>query len=147
MSSQGGNSKSNTPTSTYSSNSQFITPLSSPHGDASTGVSPVSSLGGRSPASDVTMESVDTSFGKQEASDRLNKNLDCNSGKPESSKNITAMQGGQPAQLGGDGQDSAFTPLSEGESQYCSSKILFIMLTTPLHLNDCVSFFYFCLLI
>uniref|UniRef100_A0A7N5ZQH3 C-Jun-amino-terminal kinase-interacting protein 4 n=1 Tax=Anabas testudineus TaxID=64144 RepID=A0A7N5ZQH3_ANATE len=88
-SSQGGTSKSNTPTSTYSGNSQSTTPLSPSHGEASTGVSPVSSLGGGSTASDVTMESVDTSLQKQDASDRLNKNLDWNNGKPESSKNIT----------------------------------------------------------
>uniref|UniRef100_A0A7N6AEF7 C-Jun-amino-terminal kinase-interacting protein 4 n=1 Tax=Anabas testudineus TaxID=64144 RepID=A0A7N6AEF7_ANATE len=65
-SSQGGTSKSNTPTSTYSGNSQSTTPLSPSHGEASTGVSPVSSLGGGSTASDVTMESVDTSLQKQD---------------------------------------------------------------------------------
>lgn len=115
-SSQGGTSKSNTPTSTYSGNSQSTTPLSPSHGEASTGVSPVSSLGGGSTASDVTMESVDTSLQKQDASDRLNKNLDWNNGKPESSKNITAVQEGQQGQLGCDAQESASTPLTEGKS-------------------------------
>ncbi|XP_055360153.1 C-Jun-amino-terminal kinase-interacting protein 4 isoform X2 [Betta splendens] len=114
MSPQGGTYKSSSPTSTHSSNTQFMTPLSSPHAGAST--SSVSSLGAQSPASDVTMESVDTSSRTQEASDRLNKNLDYNGGKPESSKNITAMQEGQQGQPGGDGQDAASTPLCDGEN-------------------------------
>lgn len=126
MSSQDVTSNSNTPTSTYSGNSQASAPLS-PHGGASTGVSPVSSLGGGSTASDVTMESMDTSHQKQDASDRLNKNLDWNSGKPESSKNITAVQEGQQGHLGRDGQESASTPVIEGESQYCSHKIVSII--------------------
>lgn len=126
MSSQGVTS--NSPTSTYSGNSQSSTPLSPPpHGGASSGVRPVSSLGESSTTSDVTMESLDTSHKKQDASDRLDKNLDWNSGKPESSKNIIAVQDGQQ---GHDGQESASTPLIEGESPYCSYKVASIILNT-----------------
>ncbi|XP_026206563.1 C-Jun-amino-terminal kinase-interacting protein 4 isoform X6 [Anabas testudineus] len=146
-SSQGGTSKSNTPTSTYSGNSQSTTPLSPSHGEASTGVSPVSSLGGGSTASDVTMESVDTSLQKQDASDRLNKNLDWNNGKPESSKNITAVQEGQQGQLGCDAQESASTPLTEvsvvqdGTENLEKSEVQAIIESTPeldMDLNGCI---------
>lgn len=112
MSSQGGSSKSNTPTSAH-------TPLT-PHDGASSGVSPVSSLGDGSAsatppstASDVAMESPQ----EQGASDGLDKNLDWSSGKPESSKNIAAVQEGQQ------GQESPSTP-RKGEGQCCSSNTL-----------------------
>uniref|UniRef100_A0A665VH60 Sperm associated antigen 9 n=1 Tax=Echeneis naucrates TaxID=173247 RepID=A0A665VH60_ECHNA len=65
-------------------------------------VSPMSPQGGSSAmaisgsatASDVAVESVDTSLREREASD-FKQNLDCNSGKPDSNKNISAMQEGQ----------------------------------------------------
>lgn len=112
MSSQGGHSKSNTPTSTDSANSQSTTALSPPD-RVSTGISPVSRQGEGSAsvtsvsiaALDIAMESVE-----QDVSDVLNKNLDGNRGKPKSSKDIAAVQG-QQGELGHDGQDSATTPL------------------------------------
>lgn len=80
-------------------------------------MSPGSSLGEGSAASDVIMESVEASLQKPQASDGLNKNLDWNSRKPESNKNITAVQLGTQEQPGHDGQESASTPL-RGEGEY-----------------------------
>ncbi|KAK2820907.1 hypothetical protein Q5P01_023866 [Channa striata] len=130
MSCQGGTSKSNTPTSAYSSNSQSTTPLS-PHGGVSTRMSSVSSTEGGCAASDVTMESVETSWQKQEASDGLNKNLDWNGGKPESSKDIAAVQEGQQGQLGHDNQDPASTPLKDEANNVGKSEVQAIIESTP----------------
>ncbi|XP_076615507.1 C-Jun-amino-terminal kinase-interacting protein 4 isoform X3 [Chaetodon auriga] len=137
MSSQGGASKSSTPSST-SANSQSSTPLS-PHDGASTGVSPVSTVGSGSAsatplstaASDVAMESVDTPLKEQEVSDGLNKNLDRNSGKPESSKNIAAVQEGQQGQLGDDGQDSTPRKDDDGADNLEKSEVQAIIESTP----------------
>lgn len=104
MSSQGGTSKSNTPTFTS-------TPLT-PHDSASATASPLFSLSrgsasatsGSTSASDVAMESVETPL-QEQASD-FNQNLDWSSGKPESNKDIAAVQR--------DSQETAATPATGG---------------------------------
>ncbi|XP_029384115.1 C-Jun-amino-terminal kinase-interacting protein 4 [Echeneis naucrates] len=117
--SKSGGSKSTTPSPSQggSSKSNTSTPLSSRDG-ASTSVSPMSPQGGSSAmaisgsatASDVAVESVDTSLREREASD-FKQNLDCNSGKPDSNKNISAMQEGQR------GHESGPTPITGGDDE------------------------------
>ncbi|XP_054619848.1 C-Jun-amino-terminal kinase-interacting protein 4 isoform X2 [Dunckerocampus dactyliophorus] len=83
--SQKGTLKSNTATSTQSSDSQMSKPLS-PHGTAGGSMSPLSSQVSATPlssaASDVAMQSVDTPQ-EQERFGGHTKDLDCNIGKPD----------------------------------------------------------------
>ncbi|XP_041829680.1 C-Jun-amino-terminal kinase-interacting protein 4 isoform X2 [Melanotaenia boesemani] len=89
ISSQGGPSKSSTPTT--HSGSQSTTPPS-PQDVSNFEEGSASSALRSAPPSDVAMESR---LQEQEPSDGLNKNLDWKSGKPEGSKNMTAVQEGQ----------------------------------------------------
>ncbi|KAM3860087.1 C-Jun-amino-terminal kinase-interacting protein 4 [Diretmus argenteus] len=131
-SSQGGTSKSNTPSS------QSTAPHS-PQDGVSNAVTPMSSLGGRSAsattpstaASDVAMESVDTPLQEQEAAGGLNRNLDWNSGKPDSSKNISAVQGGQELEHGGQDFDISAITGDDGSDNLEKSEVQAIIESTP----------------
>lgn len=113
MSSQGGTSKSNTPTFT----STPLTATAGPLFSLSRGSA--SATSGSASASDVAMESVETPL-QEQASD-FNQNLDWSSGKPESNKDIAAVQR--------DSQETAATPVTGGGLS-CSHHSLIVVISS-----------------